>query len=91
MMEFKVKDLFQIDTLKQAFVIGGKQGLNNPIRGVTIIEAPDIAEWISGGELLLSSLYPLQSYNVSEQKAFMAQLSEKTSKRINYKNWEICP
>ncbi|WP_238533475.1 PucR family transcriptional regulator [Paenibacillus terrae] len=82
MMEFKVKDLFQIDTLKQAFVISGKQGLDNPIRGVTIIEAPDIAEWISGGELLLSSLYPLQSYNVSEQKAFMAQLSEKQASAL---------
>ena len=77
MMEFRVKDLFQIDTLKQAFVVSGKQGLNNPIRGVTIIEAPDIAEWINGGELLLSSLYPLQSYNHSEQQDFMAQLSEK--------------
>ncbi len=76
-MEFRVKDLFQIDTLQQAFVVSGKQGLDNPIRGVTIIEAPDIAEWISGGELLLSSLYPLQSYNDQEQRAFMKQLSDK--------------
>lgn len=76
-MEFRVKDLFQIETLKQAFVVSGKQGIHNPIRGVTIIEAPDIAEWISGGELLLSSLYPLQSYDDCEQQAFMTQLSEK--------------
>lgn len=47
-IEFRVKDLLQIDTLKQAFVVSGKQGLNNLVRGVTIIEAPDIAEWING-------------------------------------------
>ncbi|WP_088548030.1 PucR family transcriptional regulator [Paenibacillus aquistagni] len=76
-MEFRVKDLFQMDTLQQAFVVSGKQGLDNPIRGVTIIEAPDIAEWISGGELLLSSLYPLQSYNDQEQHNFMIQLVDK--------------
>ncbi|BFH12144.1 PucR family transcriptional regulator [Paenibacillus dendritiformis] len=76
-IEFRVKDLLQIDTLKQAFVVSGKQGLNNLVRGVTIIEAPDIAEWINGGELLLTSLYPLQSFDYSEQQTFMAQLSDK--------------
>ncbi|MCR8644764.1 PucR family transcriptional regulator ligand-binding domain-containing protein [Paenibacillus sp. N1-5-1-14] len=76
-MELRVKDLFQIDTLKQAFVVSGNEGLHNQIRGVTIIEAPDIAEWINGGELLLTSLYPLQSYNYEEQQAFIERLAEK--------------
>lgn len=27
------------------------------VEGITIIEAPDIADWIKGGELLLTSFY----------------------------------
>lgn len=76
-MEFKVKDLFHLKPFNQATLISGKGGIEQSIKGVTIIEAPDIADWISGGELLLSSLYPMRSFNETEQVNFIKQLAKK--------------
>ncbi|MBC2723578.1 MAG: PucR family transcriptional regulator ligand-binding domain-containing protein, partial [Desulfosporosinus sp.] len=56
-MEITVKSLLRIGPLKTSQVVAGYQMLDNVVKGVTIIEAPDIVNWLSGGELLLTSLY----------------------------------
>lgn len=56
-MEITVKDLLRVGPLKTSQVVAGHQKLDNVVKGVTIIEAPDIVNWLSGGELLLTSLY----------------------------------
>lgn len=75
-MEITVKSLLRIGPLKTSQVVAGYQKLDNVVKGVTIIEAPDIANWLSGGELLLTSLYsgPGEGLNYRE---FIQRLAEK--------------
>ena len=60
-MIFSIRQLLTTETLKMAKILGGKEGLNNEIKGVTIIEAPDIVKFINGGEVLLTGLYAFKS------------------------------
>lgn len=56
-MEITVADALSCQTLKGAKVLAGKKGLNNLISAVTVGEVPDIADWLRGGEVVLSTLY----------------------------------
>ena len=46
------------------------------VEGITIIEAPDIANWIKGGELLLTSFYSIDK-ELDIQKNIVRELSDK--------------
>lgn len=48
------------------------------VEGITIIEAPDIANWIKGGELLLTSFYSIDK-ELDIQKSMVKKLSEKNA------------
>lgn len=85
-MEFRVKDLLTISSLKDAVVLSGQNYLNNVIKGATIMEAPDITDWLKGGELILTSLYPIRSFNDEEQKQFIGKLAEKGVSALVIKN-----
>ncbi|WP_252504207.1 PucR family transcriptional regulator [Sporosarcina sp. Marseille-Q4943] len=76
-MELTIKDLLAIESMKDAEVLGGHNYINNVIEGVTIMEGPDIANWIRGGEVILTSLYSIRNFTDKEQKDFIAQLAEK--------------
>ena len=60
-MGFMVEDLLRTEECREMKLICGEQGLKNEIKGVTIIEAPDIVKFINGGELLLTGLYAFKS------------------------------
>ena len=76
-MEFSVKDLLALSSLKNAIVLSGKQYLHKIVKGSTIMEAPDITDWLNGGELILTSLYPILSFNEKEQREFIGKLADK--------------
>lgn len=76
-MEFKVKDLLALESMKDAEVLSGQHYIHNVIEGVTIMEGPDIANWIKGGEVILTSLYSIRNFNENEQKDFISNLAEK--------------
>lgn len=56
-LEITVKDAMKIGPLSTSEIVAGHQKLDNVVKGVTIMEAPDIVNWLAGGELLLTSLY----------------------------------
>jgi DNA-binding PucR family transcriptional regulator len=56
-MEITVAEILKRDFLKGAKVIAGKKGLNRPVSSVTVGEVPDIADWLKGGEAILTTLY----------------------------------
>ncbi|MFF2446696.1 PucR family transcriptional regulator [Neobacillus sp. NPDC058068] len=85
-MEFRVKDLLQIASLKDAVVLSGHTYLNNIIKGATIMEAPDITDWLKGGELILTSLYPIRTFDKQEQRQFISRLAEKGVSALVIKN-----
>ena len=76
-MDLNVKDLLAMEPLKDAEVLGGQQYIHNLIEGVTIMEGPDIADWIKGGEVILTSLYSIQDFDEKELREFTAKLAEK--------------
>ncbi|MEL1135650.1 PucR family transcriptional regulator ligand-binding domain-containing protein [Desulfitobacterium sp. THU1] len=75
-MEITVKDLLRVGPLKTSQVVAGYQKLDNVVKGVTIIEAPDIVNWLSGGELLLTSLYSGPGEGMDYQE-FIRKMAEK--------------
>ena len=76
-MGFTVEELLKIEEVKNLSVICGQDGLKNEIKGVTIIEAPDIAKFINGGELLLTGLFAFKTCSVDEYKDFLRELRKK--------------
>ncbi|MFA5867400.1 MAG: PucR family transcriptional regulator ligand-binding domain-containing protein [Actinomycetota bacterium] len=56
-MEITVAEILKSDFLKGAKVIAGKKGLYRPVSSVTVGEVPDIADWLKGGEAVLTTLY----------------------------------
>ena len=59
-----VQDILDIPDLNLRLVAGA-QATSNPVRWVHIAEVPDPTDWLKGGELLLTTGYPLVG---SEQK-----------------------
>jgi PucR family transcriptional regulator, purine catabolism regulatory protein len=75
-MSLTVREALSLNVLKDAKVVAGEQGLDNPIRWTHIIDLPDITEWVKGGELLITS--GLGIYNAPEaQVKYMTQAVEK--------------
>ncbi|AUM65088.1 PucR family transcriptional regulator [Brevibacillus laterosporus] len=85
-MEFRVEHILRMQRLQDAKVLGGENGLSNVIKGITIMEAPDIADWLKGGEMLLTSLYPIRNYTEDEQREFVLRLAEKKVSALMIKN-----
>lgn len=90
-MSFCVKDLLRMDVLKDVKLLSGKAGLGNEISGVTIIEAPDIAKFVGGGEVLLTSLYAFKDCTAEEYKSYMEQLSQKNVSALVIKEGRVTP
>lgn len=77
-MELMVKDLLGAKELDGARLLGGEKGLDCAIKGVTIIEAPDIVRFISGGEVLLTGLYAFRSCTTEEFQKYTEGLADKS-------------
>ena len=52
-----VRELLTSQEFAETQLIAGAGGLDRPVRGVNVMEALDIARWLRGGELLLSTEY----------------------------------
>jgi sugar diacid utilization regulator len=54
-MSLTVREALSLNVLKGARVVAGHKGLDNPIRWTHILDHPDVAAWVKGGEILLTS------------------------------------
>lgn len=71
-----VRDVLALEVLNGARVVAGDRGLDRPIRWVHVVDIPDVADWVKGGELLLTtgvSLYEKPSL----QEGLVRSLTEK--------------
>ncbi len=71
-----VADIMKLEQLKNSPVKAGFEGLGNAVSAITIIEAPDIADWIYGGEILLTTLYGVTQANLP-LKEYFEKLAQK--------------
>ena len=60
-MGLTVREALSLNILKEAEVVAGHGGLDNPIRWTHILDHPQVAEWVKGGEVLLTSGLGLQN------------------------------
>jgi PucR family transcriptional regulator, purine catabolism regulatory protein len=72
-VQLTVEKTLQLDILSGARVLAGRSGLSRQVSSVTVGEVPDIADWLSGGELVLSTMFALEGDHEA-QRAFCARL-----------------
>ena len=68
-MPVTVKQILELDVLRDARILAGQDGLGRRISSVTVGEVPDIADWLSGGELVLSTMFAFKG-DVERQREF---------------------
>lgn len=72
-MPVTVAQIMKLDCLAQARVLAGEAGLSRPVSSVTVGEVPDIADWLSGGEIVLSTMFALIN-DVNRQREFCQRI-----------------
>ena len=56
-MDLTVREMLKLPELKGMKVLAGEKGLDRKINKVTVMDAPDIAHWLHGGELLITTAF----------------------------------
>lgn len=67
----QIKDIFQLDPLQNIQFYAGHRGQNRVISTVTIMDIPEIAEWLSGGELVIAGVLFQQCFSRSLIDSFL--------------------
>lgn len=52
--------LLAVPPLNRASILAGADGLDRPVTGVNVLEAPDIANWLGGHDLVITTGYALR-------------------------------
>ncbi len=71
-----VQDLLQLECMKPVQVVAGRRGLGRIVTNVNVMEVPDIANWVSAGDFLLTTAYPIRN-DVDAQAHLVPQLVAK--------------
>lgn len=71
-----LEDLLKLDTLKGSKVLGGTAGMSKRITKVNVMEVPDIIEWVSEGEFLITTAYSIKD-NIVVLLDIIPKLKEK--------------
>ncbi|NLN48916.1 MAG: hypothetical protein GX154_07530 [Clostridiales bacterium] len=72
-MNVLIKDIMDLSIFQEAKVVGGHNGLNKEVSSVTVAEVPDAADWLKGGELVVTTGYFIKD-NDDSQKKWMTDL-----------------
>lgn len=76
-MEYTVKDLLESNKFQGMTLIGNDFGINREIRGIRIIEVSDMERYLTGGELLMTSLKAYGDMRMEEFQEHLEAFSEK--------------
>lgn len=79
-----VKDLLDIEELKGITVIAGEQNINNQILQVNIMENPDAFDWLTPGEMLLTTGYIFKD-DENIQKRVVRELAQMNCSALGFK------
>jgi len=69
LMPVTVGQILQLPVLKDARLLAGEDGLDRKVTSVTVGEVPDIADWLSGGEMVLSTMFAVKG-DLERQRDF---------------------
>jgi purine catabolism regulator len=68
-MPVTVEQILALEVLKDARLLAGQTGLDRKVTSVTVGEVPDIADWLSGGEMVLSTMFAFKG-DLARQREF---------------------
>ncbi len=71
-----LKEALQLPILENARVVAGDGGLQRPIRWVHNVSGPNVADWLHGGELVLTTVFNLPD-SPEARCEYLRQLAEK--------------
>ncbi|TCO75274.1 PucR family transcriptional regulator [Marinisporobacter balticus] len=80
-----IKRAMEMDCLKKSKIIAGHNGAHNIISRVNIMADPDILEWVSEGELLLTTAYSFKKNDINMQRKFIIESRKKKLAGIGIK------
>lgn len=84
-MSLTVRQLLEIPEFAEVKVICGTSGLDRIVTCVNVMEAPDIAQWLHGGELLLSTGYQFRNHPM-EFDEFVRDINKAGVAALGFKN-----
>jgi len=56
-MSVKIRDLMELPVFQEAKIVAGHNGVDKEVKSVTVAEVPDAADWLKGGELVVTTGY----------------------------------
>lgn len=71
-----VADLLRLPHFQDAVLLGGREGLAQPISRVNVMEVPDVVDWVRPGEFLVTTGYPFRQ-EPEIMKTLIAELAGK--------------
>lgn len=83
-MRLTVREAMGMEPLTRARVLAGRQGLGRVIKTVTIMDTPDIKNWLVGGEFLLTNVFVIRD-DPQAQVALVRDLHERGVAAIGVK------
>ena len=83
-MGISIEKLLTLEILKGSRVLAGNEGLNNKITKVNVMEVPDIIDWVSKGEFLITTAYSIKD-NLQILEELIPKLKEKGVSGIGIK------
>jgi purine catabolism regulator len=90
-MGILLSELLKISCFKDAKLLSGiEESKNTCVKGITIIERPDIVDWTKGGELLLTTFYSIDK-DLDAQKSLINGLAMKGAAALIIKTSKFLP
>lgn len=83
-MEYTIEKLLAEEQWKQLNLLEGKESCKRKIEGIRIIEVPEMARYLTGGELLLTSLYVYRDCSAEEFYQYLIAFEEKAISGIPF-------
>lgn len=80
-----IEDILKLDVMKSCNLIAGFRGVRNTASRVNIMADPDILEWTTEGEFLLTTAYSFHKDNIEEQKELIRHCASKKLAGIGIK------
>ena len=73
-MTVRVRDVLQMECLRDARLVAGERGLDAEVRWITVGEEPDLPSWVFGGEMILSTLFAVEP---DQRSDYIKRLSDR--------------
>jgi purine catabolism regulator len=79
-----VRQAMEIGPLQRSKIISGQGGMDNTIKSVTVMDVPDIQNWLKGSELVLTNVFAIRD-DLNAQKKLITVLKAKNVAALGIK------